>query len=154
MVSAVLKEEAWQPSSDLPVVLLTIEHADLAAPIYVVNDRENLTSGAVEYIAFPFRISLPSQLEDSPPTARLQIDNVSREIGQAIRTISSAPTVTVKVVRRAAPNTIELQFPSMRLRNVRYDALTVSGDLEFEDLTREPYPTHSFSPANFPGLVR
>ena len=42
----------------------------------------------------------------------------------------------------------------MRLTNVRWDFLTVEGDLEFEDLSREPYPALTFSPAEFPGVVQ
>lgn len=152
-ISQALKEEAWSAASDLPLVLLTLDHDDLAAPIRVVNDREDVTSGGNVYVAFPFEIALPDQLEDAAPGARLQISNVSREIGQAVRDISSAPTVTIQVIRRDTPNTIELQFPAMYLRNVRFDALWVTGDLEFEDLGREPFPAHTFSPANFPGLV-
>ncbi len=148
-----LKDDAWSPASDQPLVLLKIDHVDLSTPIFVVNDRKNVTSGAQEYIAFPFEIRLPDSLEDAPPRAQLLIDNVSREIGQAIRDISTAATVTIFVVLRADPDTIEMEFPTMRLTNVRYDALQVRGDLEFEDLTREPFPARIFSPAEFPGLI-
>jgi len=149
-----LKDDAWSPASDQPLILLKIDHADLAEPIFVVNDRVNVTSNAQEYIAFPFEIKLPDSLEDAPPRAQLQIDNVSREIGQAIRDISTAASVTISVVLRADPDTIEMDFPTMRLTNVKYDILQVRGDLEFEDLTREPFPARSFSPAEFPGLIQ
>ena len=149
-----LKDDAWSPASDQPVILLKIDHADLSAPILVVNDRVNITSNAQEYVAFPFEIKLPDSLEDAPPRARLLIDNVSREIGQAIRDISTAASVTISVVLRSDPDTLEIEFPTMRLTNVKYDALQVSGDLEFEDLTREPFPARIFSPAEFPGLIQ
>lgn len=149
-----LKDDAWSPASDQPLILLKIDHADLAEAIFVVNDRVNVTSNAQEYIAFPFEIRLPDSLEDAPPRAQLLISNVSREIGQAIRDISTAATVTIFVVLRVDPDTIEAQFPTMRLTNIRYDALQVSGDLEFEDLTREPFPARIFSPAEFPGLIQ
>ena len=149
-----LKDDAWSPASDQPLILLKIDHVDLAEAIFVVNDRVNVTSNAQEYIAFPFEIRLPDSLEDAPPRATLLIDNVSREIGQAIRDISTAAIVTISVVLRADPDTIEMDFPVMRLTNIRYDALQVSGDLEFEDLTREPFPARIFSPAEFPGLIQ
>ncbi len=149
-----LKDDAWSPASDQALILLKIDHVDLAEAIFVVNDRVNVTSNAQEYIAFPFEIRLPDSLEDAPPRATLLIDNVSREIGQAIRDISTAAIVTISVVLRADPDTIEMDFPVMRLTNIRYDALQVSGDLEFEDLTREPFPARIFSPAEFPGLIQ
>jgi len=153
-VTTDLKRDAWAAESDLPLVLIEIDHADLTQPIRVVNDREDVISNGVTYTAFPFGISLPDDLEDAPPRARLQISNVSQEIGQAVRTISTAASVTIKVIRRDTPDIVEMDFPGLRLVNIRMDALSVEGDLEFEDLTREPFPAHIFSPAEFPGLVK
>ena len=153
-VSDTLKGEAWAVESDLPWVLLKIEHADLAAPIRVVSNKVDVTSGGDVYIGFPFEIRLPDSLEDAPPRARLRIDNVSREIGQAIRDMTSAADVTIETVRQGDPDTIEQSWPTMRLTNVRWDFFAVEGDLEFEDLSREPYPALSFSPAEFPGVVQ
>lgn len=152
-ISETLKQEAWAQSSNLPLVLLEIAHADLATSIFVVNNKENITSEGEEYTAFPFEIFLPDSKEDAPPRAKLRIDNVSREIGQAIRTIASPADVSIRVVRMDTPNTVEVEFVGMTLTNVSYDALSVEGDLEFEDLTREPYPAHTFNPANYPGVL-
>lgn len=152
-ISTDLREEAWAPASDLPLVLLTLDHDDLASPIRVVNNTESVTSNGETFVAFPFEVSLPEDNEDTQPRARLRIDNVSREIAQAVRQITSAVEVTIQVVRQDDPDTVELEFPSLRLVNVRFDALAVEGDLEFEDLTRAPYPALTFSPASFPGLV-
>ena len=148
-----LKTEAWAPASDLPLILVVLEHADLAAPIRVVNNKTDIISGGETYTAFPVDIVLPSALEDSPPRAQLRISNVSREIGQAIRSISTPPTVTLSVIRQDAPDVVEITFVGMRLANAKWDALAVTGDLEFENLVREPYPAHSFSPAEYPGLI-
>jgi hypothetical protein len=138
----------------MPLVLLEITQADLSAPVRVVNDRIAITHNGDEYIAFPFEITMPDDQAGSAPRARLRIDNVSREIGQAIRLMTTAASVSIKVVRRAAPDTVQMEFPSMVLTNVMVDALTVEGELSFEDLSREPFPAITFSPAEFPGLVR
>lgn len=152
-ISESLKQEAWSQESDLPLVLLEIDHADLAVPIRVVNNKENITSNGEEYTAFPFEIVLPSSQDDGPPQAKLRIDNVSREIGEAIRTISGPPSVTIRVIRRQTPDIVEAEFEGMILRKVNYDALSVEGNIEFEDLTREAYPGYSFNPANYPGVL-
>lgn len=153
-ISEILKGEAWAVESDLPLVLLKINHADLAAPILVVNNTVDITSGGDVYTAFPFNIKLPDSLEDAPPRAKLRIDNVSRELGQAIRDMTSPADVTIEVVRGGDPDVIEMSWPAMRLTNTTYEFFTVEGDLEFEDLSREPYPFLTFSPAEFPGLVQ
>ncbi len=153
-ISDALKGEAWAVESDLPLVLLTIDHDDIDPAIRVVNNNVDIVSNGDTYTAFPFEITLPDNLGDATPRAKLRIDNVSREIGQAIRLISTPADVTIQVVRQDALDTVEMTWPAMRLTNVRYTALTVEGDLEFENLTREPYPAHTFSPAEFPGLVQ
>jgi hypothetical protein len=152
-ISDDLKQDAWQNSSDLPLVLLTISHADLSEDIRVVNNKEAITSNGLEYVAFPFDIQLPDSKEDSQPSAKLTICNVSREIGQAIRLISTPPSITITVVRQETPDIVEAQFIGMRLNNVKYDMMTVTGDLEFEDLTREEYPFLKFSPSIFKGIL-
>lgn len=134
------------------LILLTIDHDDLSAPIRVVNNNVNIESRSNTYIAFPFTIILPSDNPESPPTARLEIDNVSREIGETIRSISSAPTVLIEVVRTDDFDTLEMSFPQLKLRNVRFDASKVVGDVLSEDIQLEPYPSTTFNPSNSPGL--
>ena len=153
MVTDALKQDAWQDSSNLPLVLLEIDHSSLSEPIRVCNNKVNITSNGEDYIGFPFEIILPDSKEDSPPTSKLRIDNVSREIGQAIRLISSPPSVTIKVVRQETPDVIEAEFTGMSMTNVSYDAFSVEADLQFEDLTKEPYPYLTFSPALFRGIL-
>jgi hypothetical protein len=152
-ISQNLKEDAWSQESNLPLVLLEIDHEDLAEPIRVVNNKTNITSNGDVYVGYPFDILLPDSAEDAPPRAKLKIDNVSREIAQTIRLISSPPSVTIKIIRQETPDIIEAEFPGMTLRVVPYDALTVEGTLEFEDLVREPYPAYTFNPANYPGIL-
>jgi len=148
-----LKQDAWSQESNLPLILLTIDHAQLDAPIRVVNNKVNVTSGGNEFIAFPFQITLPDSSEDAPPFSKLSIDNVSREIGQAIREISTPPSLMIQVVRQETLDVVEAEFVGMYMVNVSYDALQVSADLLFEDLTRESYPSYTFSPASFKGIL-
>lgn len=145
--SAMFSEE----TSDGLLVLLTITHPNIS-PIRVVNDKVNISSRGNEFIAFPFEIILPTSSPDSPPKSQLTIGNVSREISQIIRTISSAPTVLIEVVRINNFDSLEVSFPAFKLKNIRFDVAQVQGDLVSEDLQIEPYPSLTFSPAHFPGL--
>ena len=152
-ISDDLKRDAWQNESSLPLVLLTISHASLSEDIRVVNNKVAITSNGLEYIAFPLQIQLPDSKEDSQPSSKLTISNVSREIGQAIRLISTPPQVTIQVVRQETPDIVEAEFVGMILSNVRYNMMTVTADLVFEDLTREEYPYLKFSPSIFKGIL-
>ena len=153
-VSDDFKTDAWSPEGDQPLALLTIDHDDLDAPHRLVNDRAGVTSGGEVFTAFNFELQPPSKYGDAPPHAQITIDNVSREIGQSLRSVATPATVTLQIVRRSDPDTIEAEWTGLRLVNVSIDALQVTGDLLFEDLVREPYPGRTFSPAEFPGLVK
>lgn len=153
-ISDAQRADAQSATGPLPLVLLTIDHDDIDPTIRVVNNRVDITSNGDIYVAFPFEIILPDNLEDAPPRAKLRIDNVSLEIAQAIRLISTPADVTIQVVRQKAPHTVEMNWSGMKLTNVRWDAQPVEGDLEFENLTSEPSVAHTFSPAEYPGLVQ
>jgi hypothetical protein len=86
------------------------------------------------------------------PNVTLSIDNVDRQIVNAVRALTGPPTVTVSVVLASSPNTIEAGPYQMTLRDASYDSLVVSGTLSVEDMMNEPYPVDLMTPANFPGL--
>lgn len=140
-----------QETGEVWLVLLTIENTGLATPIRVVNNNENITSRGNVYQAFPFEIVLPGEDPDGISKAVLRFDNVDRTAIQAIRGLPSAPTVTIEVILASAPDTVEISFGGMSLRNVRYDATVVEGELHFESLYNEPI-TFTMTPSRFPGL--
>lgn len=152
-LSTAYKRSAFDPDTDeVWLVLITIAHASISPSIRVVNNTEDVVSNGDTFVGFPFDITLPDDKDAAPPAAKLAIDNVSREIGEAIRTITSAPTVSVEVVRAADPDTVERSWSGFSLRNVKWDVGKVTGDLVLEDFTDEPYPAGIFSPAAFPAL--
>lgn len=139
-------------TADVFLVLLTLHHADMPIPIRVCNNTSDITSRGDVYIAYPFHLTLPDDEDNRPPRARLTIDNVDRQIVQAVRSLTSSPTVTIDIIRAAAPDVVEAQFQDFRFTNISYDSHMVEGDLTVEDFTAEPYPAAAFSPSLFPGL--
>jgi hypothetical protein len=140
-----------QETGEVWLVLLTIAHSTLATPIRVVNNNEDITSRGNLYQAFPFEIVMPGQDPDSLPKAMLRFDNVDRTAIATVRSIDSAPTVTIEVILASQPDTVEISFPNLTLRNVKYDASVIEGELLFENLFSEPI-TYSMTPSRFPGL--
>ena len=154
MVTTTFEGEAFaQDSGKVYLVLLEISHADLTSTIRVVNNNENITSNSNTFVKFPFDITLPDNKNGSPSAAKLAIDNVSFEISDAIRSISTPATVKIQVVDAANPNTIEVEFPNFLLTNVNWDVNSVSGDLTQEDFFIEPFPAGTFSPNAFPSVL-
>jgi len=152
-VSANFKTEVFkQETSECFILLVTIDHADLSVPIRVSSDGVDTISRLNTFVSFPFDITLPSDSEDGPPVAKLVIDNVDRQIVQAVRSISSPPSVLMEIVLASDVETVEVDWPDFELIDVDYDALTVSGLLTQERFESEPYPHLKFTPGNFPGL--
>ena len=151
-ISTTMKQQAFlQETSDVFLILLTISHADIS-DITLVNNNEDIVSNSVTFTAIPFNITLPDSRENAPPRATVSIDNVSREIATHIRNITTPPTITISVTRAAAPDTLEITFAPLTLRNVRWDFTTISGELVGEDMAIEPYPAGQMSPSLFPSI--
>jgi hypothetical protein len=149
--AAAIESQNAQETGEAWLVLLEIDHDDLADPIRVVNNHQNITSNGYLFVGFPFEIELPGEDPDQPLRARLRIDNVDRTIVETVRTISSPPTVTARVVLASQPDTVEVEFSGMTLRKASYDAATVEADLVFEDVLNEPVTTN-MTPAKYPGM--
>lgn len=142
------------------IILLTIEHDDLAEPIQVTPDPmsdlgdgiRGVISNGLEYVALPFEIVLPGEDEDGQPVSRIRMDNISREIALAVRSINSAPDVSIQIVLSSDPDVQEILIDGFQLGNIRLDALTVEGELNTERIDQRQFPPKRFTPSLYPAL--
>ena len=141
-----------QETADVFVVLLEISHSDLAEPIRISGDAQDVTHLTNVYTRYPFTISLPTDEQDSTPVAQIEIDNVSQTITASLRGLSSPPSFALKVIRTAAPDVVEVEWSDFELKAVGYDALTITGALTVESFLVEPYPAGKFLPTEFKAL--
>ena len=152
-VSNITKEALYsQETGEAFLILLTIDHSSLSTPIRVSSDVVNTVSRGLEFVSFPFELILPDDQENVSPRAKLKIDNVDRTIVKTLRSITSAATALIEVVRADDADIVEAQFLNFKLINVTYNEKTVEGDLTIENFTSEPYPEAIFCPSLFPGL--
>ncbi len=152
-VSNITREALFaQETGEAFLIILTMDHTSLEVPIRVSSDIVNTTSRGLDFIAFPFELTLPDNQENASPKAHLKINNIDRSIVKTLREINSPATVLIEVVRANAPDIIEAKFLNFKLVNVTYDEKIVEGDLTIEDFTSEPYPANSFSPSLFSTL--
>jgi hypothetical protein len=93
-----------------------------------------------------------SDQDETLPGTTLQIQNVDREIVDIVRTLTKPPDITISVVLASAPDTVLRGPYTLKLRNVTWDALYVSGSLMIEDVLNEPVPGESMTPELFPGI--
>ncbi|MCD6262278.1 MAG: DUF1833 family protein [Deltaproteobacteria bacterium] len=141
-----------QTTDEAFLVLLELDHSDLSEPIRVTSDGVDTISGGKTYISYRFDIRLPSDPSEGVTRGKLTIDNVDRQIVEAVRSISSPMSVKIMIVLASSPDTVEAEFSGFELRNVVCDALQVTGDLSVEYFTSEPFPGDLFLPATFPAL--
>lgn len=161
-VSTAFKQAAFAQETEVAVItLLTMTVGSTVirvcdTPIEKFSDvGENtygVTSNGERYIFLPFSITLPQDDKTGVVTAKLEIDNVNREIVQYARDTNDPINVGVQVVLSNALNTPELEFDDFKLTNVKYNGFTVSGNLSVDYLGLEPFPAGRFTPSGFPGL--
>ena len=144
-----------QETGEILLAITTISHPSIVGgPLRVVNDLQDLTSNGNVYTAFPFEVTLPEDADQALPHLRLVLDNIDRSMVTAIRSIPprQAPTIQVDLVLATSPNTIEVSFAGLSLREVSYDAFRVEGDLMLDEDDREPFPAESFTPQIVPAI--
>jgi hypothetical protein len=164
-ISAAFRDELEAVNSqDVIVAFATITHPTLDGPITVNSDITDYVYNGLTYLGVGFQLSLVSD-DDSPPQARVGIENVDRRIGEALLGISDAPQIQLQLLKKSDFNnatprvalgtpTVEYSAPILFLRNVQWDAQQISGDLLSYDLTSEPFPKIRCTPSVTPALFR
>jgi len=152
-VSSTLKQAIFAQETDQTfLILLEIDHDDLGSPIRVVNNYSNVTSNGDTYTGYPFEIALLEDTGENIPEISLVIDNVDRQIVDAIRTCTGPPTIALSVILADSPNTVEYGPVDLTVRSAQYDAMTVTATISPDNILNEPYPGDLYSPQNFPAL--
>lgn len=144
-----------QETDEAFILLVTIDHPDLPAPIYLNNSGENQVSRGNTYLACPFQCTLAEDSDERPPQAKLVFDNIDRTMVAALRAagaVGRAPTVTMELVKASDLNTVEAEFTDFEMREITYNSLTIEATLTLENLFQEPACGYTFSPTYFPGL--
>lgn len=158
---AVETDEIW-------LFLMHIVHPDLPdGEQYLVNDMTDLTienylvnpddeTGiTVDFHAYPFMVTLSSDTGETLPQVKLEIDNVDQLLVEMIRTVSSSPSVEIRLVLKSQPNITEFAITDLVLREVTYDAYKISGTLYADDILNSRYPAHSITVAGgYPGMFK
>jgi hypothetical protein len=161
-VSATLKEAAFSQQTDVVFIyLVTITAPNLTQPILITSDSFELlpvaggrgvVSRGDEYVYLPFELSLPNEDDTGIGRAKITIDNVSREIVQAVRGSSGKIGIKIEIVLSTDVDTPEVVLDNFILDSINYDALTVTGEISVQYYDLEPYPSRRFTPSDFPAM--
>lgn len=142
-----------QDTAEVFVPLLRVEHPDLAEPILLAYNTEQVARSDGTYLPYAFQINLPKQVEDETPTLSVTIDNTELEVNDKIRTLVGKPSVTFMVVLASSPDTVEAGPFAMSLQSADATAQTITGTLGYEqDIFAQQVPAQQYLPTNSPGL--
>jgi hypothetical protein len=132
--------------------LLSITPASGDEVIHLVNNNEPVVSNGITYIPYPFNLTLPLDTGDKIPTITLTIDNVDQLLVDAIRELEVAPSIRVQLITSVFPDLVEKDLDFLKLRNVTYDAMSITGTLEVASVWARKFPSEQVDPVHFPAL--
>lgn len=162
MTSTTFKQAAYAAETEKVIIaLLTFTSDELAAPIYVASDAfqtlpvanvDGVVSNGVEFVYIPFEIYLPRDDKTGTVSARLRVENVSRQIVGHLRSVTRPVSVKIQVVLSDDVDRIEMEYDNFQLTNVTYNSMSVEGDITLDYWGLEPFPSGRFTPSGFTGL--
>jgi hypothetical protein len=148
-------------TTELEVLLVTIDHPDLASPIYLSSDpTERLStdplvygtiSNAIEYQFVLMGAVLPDDRKGSSPRTAITFDNIEATFVELARSFTEPATVDLAVVFASAPDLVTQSYTGLRMTRVTYDESSMTFDISREPYLNEPFgarQTKNF----FPGL--
>jgi hypothetical protein len=157
-LSAALKAQLFSPYRDKDYrVLVTVDHRTFDDPFRFVSgdptEFATLVSNGETFTTFPFEITLLSD-DDSDPQAVIRLQNADDRIGSTLLALpNDAVTLTIQVVLRETPNTIEYEAVNLELVDVEVDAMAISARIVSRGAVSEPCPgrvlTNRISPVFF-----
>lgn len=147
-----VQEISSEYTSTVWLTLITISHPDIGDPIRVTSDNVDTVFNGNTFLPFPHSVTLPDDTEGQIPEAVLTFSNVTQEIISIIRQITTAPKVTIQVIRVTDSDIVlEREWLGLEWQETKYDINTITGKLGVENLATEEFPYETFD-TSFPGL--
>lgn len=153
-VSLTLRDRIMRSSApESPIVLLELNHPQLADTVRVVNDTEKLTHNGADYAPIRLRVVWPDDQEEQAPRATIAIDNVDKELVKWIEVSNGAvgATITMKKVLRSSPNYVEMEV-KMDVIAIELKTTFVEVTLGFVNVYFKPLIRVTYRPETHPGI--
>ncbi len=109
---------------------------------------------AAVFIVVAFDFTRPGQAEGGTTKAKVKVDNVSRQLQEALRAAISSDqkfSVIYRAYSTNDPNNPEV-YDGLRMSSVSVTALSATGDLFYEEIEMKAYPGQTYSLALYQAL--
>lgn len=163
LAEALKEAYAAAPSNAVIYHTITLDHSTFATPLYLVRDRVDLnatleTGEAVTFTGYAFDFKRPEVSIGGLPQLVVEIDNVNQAILAAVQAASAATDPVTLTYREylSTDLTAPANDPPMELTlsNVKANVFRVSATATFGDYVNKRFPTQTYDPDRFPGLVQ
>lgn len=141
-----------QESEDPFLTLVTLSHSTFPSDIRLVNNSVNITSNGNVFTAFPMKIRLPVDDGESARDFTIEFDNVSRELIEEIRSVTTAIGVKIEMILASMPDTIQMSQEDLLLSAVSYNANRISAKIVMDSFLNVEITSEKYTPTNYPGL--
>lgn len=112
----------------------------------------------VTFVAVPFDFKLPGLAEGRVPQLELGIDNIDRSITAAVEMAyqqSDPIEATYRPYLSSDPSGPQMNPPiNMVLSRITVSVFRVTSTATLNDVHNWPFPSRTYNPADFPGLLR
>lgn len=153
-----------QATDVVPIVLVTITHPDLEAPLRLSTDptvrtsSDPLTYGTWHqgqlYEFVVLTALLPDDIEDSPARTSLSFENVDVDLVSVLRAVRRPATMELRMVLSNALDTVEDRYTDLLLTHIQGDADKLTADISREYLGAHNWPYGRMTAGRFAGLHR
>ena len=158
--NAIKEAYASAPVDDIIYHTLEFDHPSFPNPVYVVQGFDDITTTgtpATKWTAIPFDLKLPEVAPIGPPQLQLTVDNVSRELMQAID-LAAESGQQISVTYRAYLST-DLSKPqndppfTLKLINISVSPAQITATAALHNFANQKWPRRVYRDEQFPGLI-
>ena len=142
----------YQESEDVFLTLLTLTHPSFAGPIRLVNNSVDVISRGQTFIAFPFKLRLPVDDGESAREVSIEFDNVSLEILDELRTVTTSIEVKMEMVLASIPDEVQISIEELKIQTVNYNKQVISARLFLDSFLTTELNSEIYSPTLYPGI--
>lgn len=142
----------YQESQDVFLTLLTLSHPSFLSTVRLVNNSEDIISRGETFLAFPFKIRLPIDDGESSREVSIEFDNVSLEILDELRTVTTSIDVKLEMILASIPNEVQMSIEELKIQTVNYNRQTVSARLFLDSFLSTELNSEIYSPSLYPGI--
>jgi Domain of unknown function (DUF1833) len=141
-----------QQSDDVFLILLTLSHPTFASDIRLVNNSTDIVSRGDTFTAFPFKIRLPVDDGESNREVSIEFDNVSLELLDELRTVTTSIEVNIEMILNSLPDEVQISLGELKIQTVSYNKQTVSARLFLDSFLTTELNSEVYSPSVYPGI--